>query len=326
MAKVLVVGGAGYIGSYMNINLKDHGHDVVVLDDLSYGHEESLLGATFVKGDLGDAELLGKLFTENNFDAVMHFAAFIQVGESVENPSKYYQNNTAKTLVLLDQMVKHNVKRFIFSSTAAVFGEPEYVPIDEAHPKAPINPYGRSKYMVEQILEDYDKAYGLKSICLRYFNACGADPECRVGECHEPESHLIPLILQAASGRRDAITVFGRDYDTPDGTCVRDYVHIHDLCAAHTLALEKLLDGAGSNRYNLGNGEGFSVQQVIDTVKQVTGKDFTVSEGAKRDGDPAKLIADSARAKAELNWMPEYAGLAKIVEHAWAWELKHFGA
>jgi len=244
------------------------------------------------------------------------------VGESVTNPAKYYRNNVASTLNLLDAMVEHGVKRFIFSSTAALFGEPRYTPIDETHPIQPINPYGASKAMVEQILRDYDHAYGLRAICLRYFNAAGADPECQLGERHEPETHLIPLVLQAASGRRPDITVYGRDYDTPDGTCIRDYIHVSDLCQAHVLALNALMDGAQSDAFNLGNGAGFSVQQVIDAAKQVTGKKIVVREGTRREGDPARLVADATRARNTLGWRSAYHNLETIIAHAWAWETK----
>jgi UDP-glucose 4-epimerase len=217
-------------------------------------------------------------------------------------------------------MRAHGVKRFIFSSTAATFGEPQYTPIDEQHPQQPINPYGRTKLMVEQLLADYDKAYGMKSVCLRYFNAAGADPEGQLGERHDPETHLIPLVLQAASGRRANISVFGRDYDTPDGTCIRDYIHIEDLCSAHWLAVLSLMDGADSQAYNLGNGSGFSVQEVIDTAERVTGRKISVANGPRREGDPARLVADSRRAREALGWQPQYAELATIIEHAWRWE------
>jgi UDP-glucose 4-epimerase len=251
----------------------------------------------------------------------MHFSSSILVGESVSNPAKYYRNNFANTQNLLDVMVKHDVKNFIFSSTAAIFGEPEYTPINEIHPKQPINPYGRSKWMVEQMLEDYDCAYGLKFVCLRYFNACGADPDGELGERHDPETHLIPLILQVASGKRDAITVFGQDYDTKDGTCIRDYVHISDLCMAHWLAINNLKENGLSQRFNLGNGEGFSVQEVIEVCQQVTGKHITVIQGKRREGDPAVLIADSALVEKYLGWHPEYTDLMTIVRHAWKWEV-----
>jgi len=319
--KVLVVGGAGYIGSHMVKMLGQQGCDVTVFDNLSFGHADAVLFGDLIVGDLADTEALEQLFVTRSFDVVMHFASSILVGESVSNPAKYYRNNFANTQNLLDVMVKHDVKNFIFSSTAAIFGEPEYTPINEIHPKQPINPYGRSKWMVEQMLEDYDCAYGLKSICLRYFNACGADPEGELGERHDPETHLIPLILQVASGKRDAITVFGQDYDTKDGTCIRDYVHISDLCMAHWLAINNLKENGLSQRFNLGNGEGFSVQEVIEVCQQVTGKHITVIQGKRREGDPAVLIADSALVEKYLGWHPEYTDLMTIVRHAWKWEV-----
>lgn len=320
---ILVVGGAGYIGSHMVKHLLNEGCPVTTLDNLSTGYRDAVLGGAFVLEDLANVAALDDLFKSSHFDAVMHFASFIQVGESVKEPAKYYENNVTNTLNLLNVMVKHHVKRFIFSSTAAVYGEPQYVPIDEAHPKAPINPYGRSKWMVEQILEDYDRAYGLKSIALRYFNAAGADPDGQLGERHEPETHLIPLILRAASGRRPHISVYGRDYDTPDGTCIRDYIHVTDLCEAHWLALQKLLERAGSAAYNLGNGQGFSVQQAIDTAHQVTGRDIRVVDSPRREGDPARLVAEATRARSELGWQPSRFDLKTIITDAWKWETKH---
>lgn len=317
MKTILVVGGAGYIGAHMVKMLLATGYRVVTLDNLSGGYRDAVLGGDFVFGDIADREGLERLFAGYNFAGVMHFASFIQVGESVQKPGKYYQNNLAATLNLLDAMVAHGVKTFIFSSTAAIFGEPRYTPIDEQHPKQPINPYGLSKWMIEQILADYDRAYGLKSVCLRYFNAAGADPDGQLGERHVPETHLIPLVLQAASGRRDAITVYGQDYDTPDGTCIRDYIHINDLCQAHLLALEQLLSGAESAAYNLGNGAGFSVKQVIEVAKEVTGKAIPVLMGERRGGDAARLVADSKRAQTVLGWQPQYADLATIIAHAW---------
>ena len=318
--KVLVVG-AGYIGSHMVKMLLAEEHEVVTFDNLSSGHRDAVLGGEFVLGDLADSELLDAVFKKHQFDAVMHFASFIQVGESVRRPDMYYRNNFSNTLNLLDVMVANGVKKFIFSSTAAIFGEPEYVPIDEKHPNNPINPYGRSKWMVEQILTDYDQAFELKSVCLRYFNAAGADPEGLLGERHNPETHLIPLILQAASGRKSEIQVFGRDYDTPDGTCIRDYIHIVDLCAAHLMALEYLIKGGLSKRFNLGNGAGFSVQQVIDATEKVTNRKIKVVDKPKREGDPARLVADSTHAKSTLGWKPKF-DLGAIVKHAWEWELK----
>jgi len=320
--KVLVVGGAGYIGSHMVKILSQAGHQVTTLDNLSNGYKDAVKYGDFIEGDIADAGLLNKLFTQNTFDGVMHFASYIQVGESVEKPSMYYRNNVTNTQVLLDAMVEHGIKYFIFSSTAATFGEPEYTPIDEAHPQKPINPYGHSKLMVEQILRDFDHAYGLKSVSLRYFNAAGADPDGELGERHIPETHLVPLVLQAASGRRGNITIFGVDYDTPDGTCIRDYIHVNDLCSAHLLGLEHLVAGGESKAFNMGNGQGYSIKEVIDVAKKVTGNDFAVSLGERRDGDPARLVADSTLLQKELGWKPEYADLETIIRHAWAWEQK----
>lgn len=316
--KFLVVGGAGYIGSHMVKQLLAAGHEVVVADVAA-----TAPGINWVELDIADRRALDALFAEYAFDAVFHFASFIQVGESVTDPARYYQNNLAATLTLLEAMVHAGINNLVFSSTAAVYGDPQYVPIDEAHPKAPINPYGRGKWMVEQILEDFDHAYGLKSVCLRYFNAAGADPDGQLGECHEPETHLIPLILQAAAGRRAAVTVFGRDYSTPDGTCVRDYVHVTDLVSAHALAADYLLAGGASTVFNLGNGQGFSVQQVIDTACRVTGRPITVNQAPRRAGDPPRLVADASKAKAMLGWQPAFASLEEIVAHAWHWEQKH---
>ncbi|OAJ69753.1 UDP-glucose 4-epimerase GalE [Methylobacillus sp. MM3] len=303
--------------------LLEQGHAVVTFDNLSSGFRDAVLGGEFVKGDLADKARLDEVFATHRPDAVMHFASCIQVGESVRQPGKYYQNNVTNTLNLLDAMVKHDVEYFIFSSTAAIFGEPEYVPIDPSHPKNPVNPYGRTKWMVEQILNDYDDAYGLKSVCLRYFNAAGADPSGLLGERHEPETHLIPLVLQALSGRREAITVFGRDYDTPDGTCVRDYIHVVDLCTAHLLGLQRLMATGLSRRYNLGNESGYTVQEVIDAAERVTGCIVRVAEGSRRAGDPAMLVADATLAREELGWLPVYSDLDTIIAHAWQWEMIH---
>ncbi|MDP1770732.1 MAG: UDP-glucose 4-epimerase GalE [Methylobacter sp.] len=320
---VLVVGGAGYIGSHMVWLLGRKGVDVVTLDNLSSGHRDAVLHGEFVHGDIADRQILDKVFRKYKFDAVMHFASFIQVGESMQDPAKYYQNNVVNTLNLLNAMCAHGVDKFIFSSTAAIFGEPEYSPIDESHPKRPINPYGWSKLMVEQALADYDRAYGLKSVCLRYFNAAGAHPDGLLGERHEPETHLIPLVLQAASGRRPHISVFGRDYDTPDGTCIRDYIHILDLAEAHWLALQYLQSGGESSAFNLGNGNGYSVESVIQTARRVTGETIPVQEGRRRLGDPARLVANASKIKQELGWQPAYFNLDTIVEHAWQWEYSH---
>ena len=320
--KVLVVGGAGYIGSHMVKMLGQMQAQVTTLDDLSSGHRDAVLCGEFIQGHCGDRALLDRVLSQG-FDAVMHFASFIQVGESVQHPDKYYANNLVHTLTLLDAMCAHGVNKFIFSSTAATFGEPLRTPIDEQHPQNPINPYGRSKWMVEQVLADYELAYGFASVSLRYFNAAGADPEGQLGERHEPETHLIPLVLQAASGRRPHISVFGRDYDTPDGTCIRDYIHIQDLCSAHRLGLQSLMKGGGRQAYNLGNGNGFSVQEVIDTAQKVTGRKVPVVDAPRRSGDPARLVADARLAREKLGWQPQFADLTTIIEHAWRWELKN---
>lgn len=321
-SKVLVIGGAGYIGSHMVKRLRQAGFGVVVLDNLSCGYRDAVVDAELVVGSIDDSAALDDLFRRHRFDAVAHFASFIQAGESVIAPAKYYANNLAATLILLDAMRAAGVMRFIFSSTAAVYGEPEYLPIDEQHPMQPFNPYGRSKWMLEQVLEDYDRAYGLKSACLRYFNAAGADQDGVLGERHVPETHLIPLVLQAAAGRREAISVYGTDYNTPDGTCIRDYIHVSDLCDAHALALDDLLVRGDSSRFNLGNGKGFSINEVIETARQVTGRQITVRYEPRRAGDPPRLIADNRLAQKVLGWQPQRADLRMIVADAWAWEQK----
>ena len=318
---VLVVGGAGYIGSHAVSLLKNQGHNAIIYDDFSKGHKEvgQILSVKIVEGDLGDKAKLKEIFISEKIDVVMHFAAFIEVGESVVDPAKYYENNVAKVLKLLDAMVESNVLKFIFSSTAATFGEPIMEKINEEHPQNPINPYGQSKLMVEKILKDYEKAYGMKSVVFRYFNACGSDMNGIIGESHDPESHLIPLILQAASGRRDSIKVFGTDYATQDGTCIRDYVHVYDLAQAHLLGMDKMIKDNQSFNYNLGSGSGYSVKEIIDNVKKVTGKDFKVEYVERRAGDPGILIADSTKAEKELDWKPQYS-LEQIVISAWKWE------
>ncbi len=321
--EVFVTGGAGYIGSHMVNQLVQAGYAVTVLDDLSGGFADAVRGAELVVGSIGDAALLDRLFTSHRFSAVVNFASFIQVGESVQQPCKYYANNVGNTVTLLDAMCRHKVLSYIFSSTAAIFGDPVYVPIDEAHPQAPINPYGRSKLMVEHILKDLDRAHRLRSVCLRYFNAAGANPHSQLGERHEPETHLIPLVLQVANGRREAVSVFGTDYDTPDGTCIRDYIHVEDLCAAHILALRHLLAGGDSRCYNLGNGAGFSVKQVIEIARQVTGRPIEARFEARRAGDPARLVANSSFIRDELGWTPRRAALETIVADAWQWELRY---
>lgn len=325
---ILVTGGAGYIGSHAVKALEDRGFQVIILDNLVYGHREPIetnLKAQLVVGDISDRELLKKLFTTTKIDAVMHFAAFAYVGESVTDPAKYYQNNVVGTLALLDAMRENGVTNFIFSSTCATYGNPQSIPITEDHPQNPINPYGAGKFAVERVLQDYDPAYGLKSVIFRYFNAAGADPNGLFGEDHNPETHLIPLILQAAAGKRAAISVFGTDYDTPDGTCIRDYIHVADLAQAHVLGLEYLLEHQVSQIFNLGNGSGFSVKEVIDTAKQVTGKEISIEECPRRAGDPAILIGSSTKARQMLGWDPKYADLTTIVKHAWAWhQHRHF--
>ncbi|HWA11720.1 MAG TPA: UDP-glucose 4-epimerase GalE [Burkholderiales bacterium] len=317
--RVLVVGGAGYIGSHMVKMLGDAGHEVATYDNLSSGWREAVLRGPLIEADLGDVARLREVMA-SGFDAVMHFASSIRVDESVRLPGKYYRNNVANALNLLEAMVAAGIGSFIFSSTAAVFGEPQAERIDESHPRQPINPYGRSKAMVEDMLGDFDRAHGLRSVSLRYFNAAGADPSGLLGERHEPETHLIPLVLQAASGRRTHIDVFGRDYPTPDGTCVRDYVHVEDLCRAHLLALEYLASGAASTAFNLGNGDGFSVQEVIDMAGRVSGRHIASRDRPRRAGDPVRLVADATRARSVLGWRPRYAGLEDIIAHAWRWE------
>lgn len=322
--KILVVGGAGYIGSHMVKHLLRAGHSVVVADNFSTGYRNAVPECcACAELDIADGEALNRLFAAHSFEVVFHFASFTQVGESIEQPGKYYSNNLSATLILLQTMLRFDVKRFIFSSTAAVYGNPQTTPIDEDHPKQPINPYGRSKLMVEQVLEDLDQAHGLKSVSLRYFNAAGADPEGALGERHDPETHLIPLILQAASGRRSEITIFGNDYDTPDGTCIRDYIHVSDLVDAHARALDFIIEQQCSATFNLGNGTGFSVRQVIDTARRITGKDIQVREAARRAGDPARLVADAQRARDLLGWQPCNSSLEQIIEDAWHWELQY---
>ena len=300
--------------------LGQRGARVTVLDNLSTGHRDAVLCGRLVEGDMADADLLGSLFGQHRFDAVMHFASCIQVGESVVDPAKYYLNNVSNTLVLLGAMRKHGVQHFVFSSTAAVFGEPLYSPIDEQHPRAPINPYGRTKWVIEQALDDYGHAYGLRSVSMRYFNAAGAHPDGLLGERHEPETHLIPLVLQAAAGRRPHVTVFGCDYDTPDGTCIRDYIHVMDLAEAHWQALRYLTDGGATRAFNLGNGDGYSVQQVVDTARAITGRPIAVQSGPRRAGDPARLVANASLARDVLRWRPRHASLQAIVQDAWRWE------
>ena len=322
MPRLLVVGGCGYIGSHTVKRLLEAGHEVIILDNLSSGFRSSLLGGTLIVGDCGNKQQLNKLFSTYTFDGVLHFASLIQVGESVTDPAKYYLNNVVNTLTLLQAMKDYNVGPLVFSSTAAVYGEPQSQMLNEHHPRHPVNPYGMSKLMVEHMLGDFARAYGLRSVALRYFNAAGADPFTRIGERHSPETHLIPLAFEAALGLREPLKVFGRDYDTPDGTCIRDYIHVDDLADAHLLALEYLWQDGEIAAFNLGNGDGFSVQQVLDTIEKVTGHSMPFINTARRSGDPARLIADAQLAKSTLGWAPRYADLTTIVTHAWHWEIK----
>ena len=316
--KVLVAGGAGYIGSNMTAMLAKHGHCPVVFDNLSKGHRSAVKDVEFVLGDLADRDLLVKTLTENEIEAVMHFAAFIEVGESVTEPLRYYHNNFCNAHNLLSAMETAGVNKFVFSSTAATYGMPEDIPITEETAKSPINPYGESKWAVERMCHFQSQAGKLNYAALRYFNACGAGADGTIGEDHKPESHLIPLIIQAAMGKRADIKIFGTDYPTDDGTCVRDYIHVEDLCGAHLLALNKL-DSESELVYNLGNGKGYSVREVIETVKEVSGKDFKVVETDRRPGDPAVLTADATKAKSELGWVTEVPDIKMIVESAWKW-------
>ncbi|MFQ4146421.1 UDP-glucose 4-epimerase GalE [Chlorogloeopsis sp. ULAP02] len=322
---ILVTGGAGYIGSHTVLALKRAGYEVVILDNLVYGHRdlvEKALDVELIVGDTGDRTLLDKLFQSHEIAAVMHFSAYAYVGESVVDPAKYYRNNVVGTLTLLEAMLAASIKKFVFSSTCATYGVPNIVPIPEDHPQNPINPYGATKLMVEQILSDFDVAYDLKSVRFRYFNAAGADPNGLLGEDHNPETHLIPLVLLAALGKRESISVFGTDYPTADGTCVRDYIHVSDLADAHVLGLEYLLKGGNSEVFNLGNGNGFSVKEVIETAKQVTGKDIKVVECDRRPGDPPALIGSGDKARKILGWQPQYSALPEIITHAWQWHQK----
>lgn len=323
--KVLVTGGAGYIGSHAVKALVQAGHEVVVFDNLSTGHRAAVKKIPFVLGDLTRMDDLQSALTEGPFDAVMHFAAKSLVGESMQNPAFYYANNVAGGIALLETARQAGAKCVIFSSTAAVYGEPIETPITEAHPLRPTSVYGRTKLMFEQILHDYSDVYGLRFAALRYFNAAGADPSGEIGEDHDPETHLIPILLQVALGQREAVTIYGVDYPTPDGTCIRDYIHVTDLARAHVLALEALSAGAPSGVYNLGNGSGFSVREVIATVERVVGSGIPVKEGARRAGDPAVLVAGAEKALSELGWKPEYPSLDAIVSSAWQWHRRHPG-
>ena len=316
---ILVCGGAGYIGSHINKELNKNGYETVVFDNLIYGHREAVKWGTFIEGDLSNTEDIEKVFSTYDIEAVFHFAAYAYVGESVNEPEKYYYNNVVNTLNLLKVMRKHNCKKIIFSSTCATYGEPEKVPITEDMPQNPINPYGMTKLTVERIFKDYKKAYGLQFAVLRYFNAAGADPDGEIGESHDPETHIIPLVLDAASGKRADIKVFGTDYDTPDGSCIRDYIHVTDLADAHLRALHYLENGGEGDFFNLGNTIGTSVLEIVDSVKRVTGKDFKVILSDRRAGDPAKLVGSSEKARRVLGWEPKYADIDTIVKNAWEW-------
>lgn len=322
---ILVTGGAGYIGSHAVLALQQAGYEVVVLDNLVYGHRdivENVLKVELVVGDTSDRPLLDRLFASHQIAAVMHFAAYAYVGESVTDPAKYYHNNFVGTLTLLEAMRAASVNQFVFSSTCATYGVPSTVPIPEDHPQSPINPYGQSKLMVEQVLKDFDQAYNFKSVCFRYFNAAGADPQGRLGEDHNPETHIIPLVLLTALGKRESVSIFGTDYPTPDGTCIRDYIHVTDLAQAHVLGLQYLLKGGDTNIFNLGNGNGFSVKDVIETARQITRREIKTVECARRPGDPPALVGSSDRARQILGWHPQYADLQDILSHAWQWHQK----
>ena len=316
---ILVCGGAGYIGSHMVQLLLEAGHDVVVFDNLSSGHVEAIAGVTLERGDLLNPADLDAVFKKHKIDAVIHFAALIAVGESVEKPDLYYRNNVTGTLNLLDAMRKAGVDRIVFSSTAAVFGNPLHDLIDETHPLGPINPYGWSKRMVEQVLADMAVAYGLRSVALRYFNAAGAHPNGLIGEAHTPETHLVPLVLLTALGIREKLSIFGSDYETRDGTCIRDYIHVLDLASAHLLALDYMDGHEGAHRFNLGNGNGFTNLEVIKTAKRLTNRDIPYEMAPRRAGDSGTLVADSSLAKTELGWKPKFDSLETIIETAWRW-------
>ena len=323
MKNILVIGGAGYIGSYMCKYLAKNGYYPIVLDNFVYGHRQAVKWGPFIEGSMEDSKLLEHIFMEYPIAAVMHFAAYCYVGESVENPVKYYRNNVAATITLLEAMLKKNINNFIFSSSCATYGEPIEIPITEQHLQNPINPYGRSKLMVEQILEDFKFAYGIEHISLRYFNAAGADPDGELGEDHNPETHLIPLVLKTALGQKDKIEIFGDDYPTRDGTCIRDYIHIDDLAQAHLLALERLLNGLPGGKFNLGNGDGYSIKEVVEVAQNVTSMEIPMEISKRRPGDPAILIGSSEKAAKELGWKPRFADLNTIIKTAWQWHKTH---
>ena len=325
---ILVTGGAGYIGSHAVLALQQAGYQVIVFDNLSYGHRElieEVLQAELFVGDIGDRPGLDNLFQTRKIDAVMHFAALIAVGESVQKPDQYYRNNVVGTLTLLEAMVAANIKKFVFSSTCAVYGMPQEMPMTENHPITPLSPYARSKRMVEQMLADFEQAYGLKSVIFRYFNASGAEPQALLGEDHDPETHLIPLALLTALKKRSHLAIFGDDYETSDGTAVRDYIHVCDLAQAHVLGLAYLLKNGESDIFNLGNGNGFSVKEVVETAQAVTGLPIPVQQCPRRAGDSPVLIGSSQKAQEKLGWQSQYADLKVIIEHAWQWHQKRHG-
>jgi UDP-glucose 4-epimerase len=322
---ILIVGGAGYIGSQVNKLLSSRGFETVIFDNLVKGHKELVKWGHLEIGDLNDKERIREVFRKYKIEAVLNFAAFIEVGESVKDPEAFYYNNVVNTLNLLSVMKEFEVEKIIFSSTAATFGIPEYVPIDEKHSQKPINPYGKTKLVIENIFKDYDTAYGLKYVVFRYFNACGADKDAEIGEWHIPESHLIPILLEVAAGKRDHAQINGQDYPTPDGTCIRDYIHVEDLAEAHLLGLKHLLNGRKSRFFNLGSGSGYSNKEVLETVKKVTGSDFRVEYGPRREGDAPSLVASSGLIKKELGWEAKYKNLEEIIRTAWEWYKKREG-
>jgi len=316
--KVLVVGGAGFIGSHMTLLLRKNGYETFILDNFQTGFVEAAFG-NFIKGDLKDQKIVRQLFADHKFDAVFHFAASTAVGESVVKPHDYYRNNVVGSLNLLDCMIEFGIKKLVFSSTAAVYGEPEAVPIDESHKKMPCNPYGQTKLIIEKVLADYEKAFDLRSIIFRYFNAAGSDPDGFTGERRNPVSHLIPIVLEVAQGKREYLELYGDDYSTRDGSCVRDFIHVTDLCQAHLLGLERLVKGGQSACYNLGSGTGYTVLEVVDSARRITGRAIPIKIGNRRVGDCEKLVANSEKAKRELGWEPKYSDLESMIAHTWNW-------
>ena len=322
---ILITGGAGYIGSHCYLDFTRAGYNCLIFDNLSEGHEKAVNPKDLYKGDLSNIQDIRGAFEKYPIEAVVHFAASCYVGISVKDPQPYYYNNVVNTLNLLQVMLEKNVKKIVFSSSCATYGDPLYTPLDEAHSQNPINPYGQTKYMIEKILEDYDRAYGLKYVALRYFNASGADNQSNIGESHDPETHLIPLVLKAAMGETKSIKIFGNDYDTPDGTCIRDYIHVNDLAKAHRLAVGKLFSGGNSDYYNLGIGRGYSVNEIIQVSEKITGKTINKEITARREGDPPILVASNNKAKTELGWKPDFTEISDIINTAWNWEQnKHY--